>query len=418
MTFTINQVYQMSQSKKPTYFYGYNIVGACFLIQWICIGTTFTYGLFFKEFQVDFGWSRALISGASSLNFLLTGFAGIFAGRLNDRIGPKIVITAAGVLLGIGYLLMSQLNEVWQLYLVYGVLIGVGISAVDVITLSTIARWYVRYRGIISGVVKVGTGSGQLIVPVIIAAFIASIGWRNSYFIIAGSTLLILVGVAQLLRRDPEEMGLLPDGDSIEYRENGVEILEFSVSVKMALRTWQFWIICLVLFFTFFCLISVVVHIFPHARDSGLSSTTSALVLSAIGGVSMFGRIALGLLNDRIGGKRSFIACFFILLCSLVLLQLADVMWMFFLFAAVYGIAHGGFFTVISPIVAEYFGLGSHGVLLGIIYFIGTIGGAIGPSVAGWIFDTTGSYQVAFYLLIIVAGMGLIMITQLRPMQK
>ena len=135
-----------------------------------------------------------------------------------------------------------------------------------------------------------------------------------------------------------------------------------------------------------------------------------------IGGVSMFGRFLMGTANDRIGGKRSLVICFIMLICGLVLLQVASEAWMLFLFAAVYGCALGGFFTVMSPTVAELFGIGSHGELFGIAVFIGTLGGSIGPLLAGRIFDVTGSYQAVFLVLTGLAMLGLVLITMLRPL--
>ena len=201
---------------KTRYFYGYNIVAAGFVIQGVVIGAMFTYGVFFKDFQSDFGWSRATISGASSLAFLIMGAAGILAGKLNDRIGPRVLIVASGISLGLGYLLMSHLQALWQLYLLYGVLGGIGFSAPDVIVLSTVTRWFVRRRGMMSGIVKVGTGAGQLLVPLIATALIAVYGWRNAYLIIGALALITLVAVAQILRRDPQGIGLQPDGGSNE----------------------------------------------------------------------------------------------------------------------------------------------------------------------------------------------------------
>ena len=131
----------------------------------------------------------------------------------------------------------------------------------------------------------------------------------------------------------------------------------------------------------------------------------------------MLGRIVMGTANDRIGGKRSLVICFIVLLSGLVLLQAAGKAWMLFLFAAIYGFAHGGFFTVVSPTVAELFDTGSHGLLFGIILFCGTIGGAIGPLLAGWIFDLTGSYSILFLVLTGVTLLGFILILFLRPLK-
>jgi len=401
---------------RAKYFYGYNIVAASFIIQGVSIGAMFTYGIFFKEFQTEFGWSRATISGASSLAFLVMGVAGIFAGRLNDKIGPRVLMVMSGISFGLGYLLMSNLHAQWQLYLFYGLLIGVGLSTHDIITLSTVVRWFVRRRGMMSGIVKVGTGSGQLLVPLIVTAFIATCGWRQSYVIMGVIVLVMLVAAALVLRRDPQSMGLLPDGRRDEPCGDGIGFMERGVSLKRAIRTMQFWTICAAEFIIFFCILTIVVHIVPHATDMGLPPATAAGVLSMIGGVSMFGRFLMGTANDRIGGKRSLVICFIMLICGLVLLQVASEAWMLFLFAAVYGCALGGFFTVMSPTVAELFGIGSHGELFGIAVFIGTLGGSIGPLLAGRIFDVTGSYQAVFLVLTGLAMLGLVLITMLRPL--
>ncbi len=378
----------------------------------------FTYGVFFKEFQAEFGWSRAMISGASSLAFLTMGLVGVIAGKMNDRIGPKIIIMISGISLGVGYLLMSGLQALWQLYLIYGLLVGIGFSTHDVITLSTVARWFIRRRGMMSGIVRVGTGSGQFLVPLIATLLIAAYGWRNSYLIIGSVALLIFVAVAQVLSRDPEGIGLLPDGDSNESCDDGNRSPKESITLRAAARSRQFWTICVAEFAIFFCLLTIIVHIVPHAMDLGLTPPTAVGVLSTIGGVSMLGRIVIGTANDKIGGKHSLAICSIMLLCGLIWLHVASQAWMLFLFAVIYGFAHGGFFTVMSPTIAELFGTGSHGLLYGIVLASGTIGGATGPLMAGRTFDVTGSYRVAFLVLILLAVIGFILIALLQPLRK
>jgi MFS family permease len=403
---------------RKRYFYGYNIVAAGFTIQAVSIGAMFAYGVFFKEFQIEFGWSRATISGASSLAFLIMGAAGILAGRLNDRMGPRVLLVVSGSSLGLGYLLMFRLQAPWQLYVLYGVLAGIGFSTHDVITLSTVARWFVRRRGMMSGIVKVGTGSGQLLVPLIATGLIAVFGWRNSCLFIGAVTLVALVAVAQVMRRDPQGLGLLPDGVSQEHRDAAIGSEERKVPLEAAVRTRQFWIICVAEFAIFFCLLTIIVHIVPHASDLGLPPASAAGVLSTIGGVSMLSRIVMGAANDRIGGKRSLIICFVVLLCGLIWLQVAREAWMLFSFAVIYGLAHGGFFTVMSPTVAELFGTGSHGLLFGIVLFCGTLGGAFGPLMAGHAFDVTGNYRLVFFVLTALAVIGFVLVTLLQPMRE
>jgi MFS family permease len=403
---------------KSKVFYGYHIVAAGFIIQAVCIGPLFSYGVFFKQFQAELGWSRAVISGASSLAFFIMGAGGIIAGRLNDRIGPKMIMVVSGTSLGLGYLLMAYMQAPWQLYVLYGILVGIGFSTHDVITLSTVARWFIKRRGMMSGIVKVGTGAGQLIVPLIAAALIAAYGWRHAYSIIGATALVILVAAALVLLRDPQEKGQLPDGNSTGVDGSAAATPGRDISFQKAVRKGSFWILCVAEFTIFFCLLTMIVHIVPHATDLGLSPGTAAAVLATIGGVSMVGRISMGTANDKIGGKRSLIFCFIILLSGLIWLQIAEKAWMLFLFAAVYGFSHGGFFTVMSPTVAELFGTGSHGLLFGLVLFSGTIGGAVGPVLAGRMFDVTGSYQGVFWILTGLALTGLILILMLGPLRN
>ena len=400
---------------KSKYFYGNHIVAASFIIQAVCIGPLFTYGVFFKHFQAELGWSRAIISGASSLAFFIMGAGGILAGRLNDRIGPKVIMVVSGISLGLGYLFMSRMQAAWQLYLFYGLMVGIGFSTHDVITLSTVARWFIKRRGMMSGIVKVGTGAGQLIVPLIAAGLIAAYGWRHAYVAIGAAALIILVAAALVLHRDPRDKGQLPDGSSAGADGAAMQSEANGIPLQKAFRSGSFWILCVAEFTIFFCLLTMVVHIVPHATDIGLPPATAAGVLATIGGVSMVGRISMGTANDKIGGKRSLIICFIVLLCGLVWLQVASNAWMLFLFAAVYGFSHGGFFTVMSPTVAELFGTGSHGLLFGMILFSGTIGGAVGPVLAGRMFDVTGSYQGVFWVLTGLAISGLVLALLLNP---
>jgi MFS family permease len=392
-------------------------VGASFVIQAVSIGAMFTYGVFFKEFQADFGWSRATISVASSLAFFVMGAVGILAGRLSDRIGPKAIMVVSGISLGLGFMLMSRLQTPWQLYLLYGVLAGIGLSTHDVITLSTVARWFIKRRGMMTGIVKVGTGTGQVLVPPFAVAIIAAFGWRNAYLILGTLTLLVLVAAAQVLRRDPQSIGLLADGGSHAPGEAGNGPGGGDMPLSAAVRKPQFWIICIAELVAFSCIFTIIVHIVPHATDLGLSLATAVAVQSTFGGVSMLGRFVMGVAIDRIGGKRSLIICFSIFFCGFIWLQMAREAWMLFLFAVIYGLAHGSFFTAVSPTLAEFFGTGSHGLLFGIVLFSGTIGGAIGPLLAGHTFDMTGSYQMVFLLLSGLAGIGFVLMTLLRPME-
>lgn len=393
--------------------YGRIITAACFSIQAVGVGIYISYGVFFNPLMEAFGWSRAAISGASSAAFFITGVFAILMGRLNDHMGPRILMSIAALFFGVGFCLMSQVDTLFKLYLFFGLIFGMGLSSVDIIALSTIARWFTHKRGKMTGIVKVGTGAGQFTFPILASFLISGYGWKNAFVLMGAGALILLLIIAQFLRRDP---GIVyPSSAAAPTRHH--EFQNQGVSFSMALKAPEFWIICMVNLLLVSCLMSIMIHIVPHARDIGISSHAGAGILATIGGVSMLGRFISGLAIDRTGSKHIMIICFGILIASLVWLTLADALWKLYLFACIYGIAHGGYFTAISPIVAEWFGIRAHGALFGLVLFFGTTGGALGPILTGFFFDLTLSYTMAFWLMtgIVCLAFGLLLCLKMRP---
>ncbi len=156
-------------------------------------------------------------------------------------------------------------------------------------------------------------------------------------------------------------------------------------------------------------------HIVPHVTDLGISATIAATVVSVIGGFSILGRLGLSSLSDILGPRISYMLAFSLLASSLILVQFAREAWMFYLFAALYGTAHGAAFALLAPMIARLFGLAALGTILGMILFTGTLGSFISPMLAGRIFDIMGNYQLAFRIAFAFSGMGLILISLLRP---
>ncbi len=380
-------------------FHGYRIVAACSIIQAINLGGIFTFGVLFPELEREFGWSRAAISGATSFSFLMIGGGAVFMGQAVDRFGPRAVVTLAGIIFGLGYGLLFRMQAVWELYLYVGLLAGIGLAAHDVSTLSTIARWFVRRRGLMSGITKAGGGGGQVIVPTFMAAMIAGPGWRIACLAFGITAIVVLVGAAQTLRRSPASLGLKPDDETPDPATNPAQ-QEDGATFRQALGSKALWLLCIAKFCDLFCLFTIIVHIVSFGVDRGLHPAIAAGVLSTIGAMSIAGRLVLGGAYDLFGARRSLLACFSLLTASLMWLQFADTTWSLFLFAAIYGPAHGGFFTVTSPSVAEFFGTRAHGTLFGLVIFCGTFGATLGPIVAGSLFDVWGSYTVAFALLL------------------
>jgi len=244
---------------KPRIYYGYVIIIVSFFISLLAWGTYSTFGVFFEPIRSEFGWSRAMISGPSSLTFFLIGTFSILTGRLTDRFGPRRLVIIYGIIIGIGYALISRISSLWQLYVFYGLAVGFGTSCADASLLPTTARWFVKNRGIMSGVVKAGTGAGMFILPTVSTWLILSHGWRYAYLILAGAISVGIAICASFLRRDPSEKGLEPYGDS--DKSSRQRNIDFGYTLRQALRSKVLWITCAVYFMIWYATQSVIVHI-------------------------------------------------------------------------------------------------------------------------------------------------------------
>ena len=403
------------QLYRPKFFYGYAIVAAALSMSIVMWGARLSFGVFFAPVLDEFGWSRAATSGGFSVTWVFTGLLSIVVGRLNDKFGPRMIMTGAGFLLGLGYLLMSRLSSMWQLYLFYGV-ISIGMSAAVVPILSTIARWFVKMRAFMTGIVLASTGIGLMVIVPAANQAILHYGWRTVYMIVGIVVLVVVVISAQFLRRDPYVVGKLPYGyDGTSTAPSGART--YGLSFKEALRTKQVWLISLVYFCTYFVYHIFVVHMVIYAIGQGISSPWAVGIMAFLGAAGIAGRIIMGFFADRIGNKQAMVLSAGLMMLALFWLLVAKGLWMLFLFGAAFGFGHGGIATMESPIVANVFGMRSHGVILGLVFFVDTVGGAIGPFLAGYIFDVTSSYRLALLLCAIFGAINLIVILFLRPLK-
>ena len=411
-----SQQEQLSTGAKPRFYYGYIVVMASFLIMVAVMGTYNSFGIFFKPLLTEFGWTRAATSAAFSLSWIMQGLLAIVVGRLTDKLGPRIVLTTCGFLLGTGYVLMSQINDIWQFNLFYGVIIGIGMSGFWVPLMSTVARWFTRRRSTMTGVVLSGIGIGTIAVPLLANWLISIYDWRVSYIILGGTASAIVVLAAQFLRYDPAQIGQVPYGGNTGA-EQELSLATDSITLRAAVNTRQFWLLFFMSFCSGFYMFATTVHIVPHAIELGMPATTAAGILATIGGLSIAGRIILGSAADRIGNRNAFIISFFLISAAFFWLAPAQGEWQIYLFAIVYGFAFGGCEAQWSPMAATLFGLNSLGLILGTITTGFSAGSALGPIMAGYLFDIGGSYQTAFLVCAVAGVIGLTLTIFLKPIK-
>jgi MFS family permease len=392
---------------------GYVVTAAAFWLQMLGIGSLVSFGIFIPALEHEFGWSRATVAGAASIANLVNGVLAMGAGYLSDRYGPRIVMTIAGIILGSAYFLMSQTQAIWQLYLAYGVLYGIGWSAFDVVPLSTVAKRFSANRGVMTGIVKAGAGAGMFAVPLLVGGLVSGVGWR---WALVALGVLVLVGVsaaARFLRLQPAAAS---EENTSEATAPATPVgAAMGLTLHQAFHTRQFWIMCVMYLLVYWCSFTIVVHISPHAVDLGLSTVAAASMISVIGISSIVGRLTTGKLIDRIGLKRTMTISLVGWVLAYTWLQLQGGIWMLYVFAVVYGFNHGGLFTAVSPKIAELFGTRAHGSIFGAVLVSSAFGGAIGPYLAGRMFELTGNYKLVFVILAILSVMMIGLNLTLRP---
>ncbi len=402
----------MSENKKAGLFYGYVIVAAAFLVMALMWGGLFTFAVFFEPLLETFGWTRAVTSGAYSLALLLVGPFGILSGKLTDRFGPRLVVIGGALLFGAGFLLLSQTRTIGQFYLYYAI-VGAGMSATVVPMASTVARWFTRRRGMMTGIALAGLGIGVMVMPPLAAGLLLRFHWPVTYQIIGIAVMFLIILVAQVLKRDPSRIGQLPFGDD---RLAGLEpVTVKSFTLRQTLRHRQFWLLAGAFLGFVASSGAIPTHIILHATGFGIPTASAAVILAVIGGSTSLGRVIIGIVADRIGCKKALIVVLLLESAALFWLLTIRELWMFYAFAALFGFGHGGAVALMSPSIAQYFGLSSHGIILGVIMNGNQIIESISTVAAGHIFDVTGSYYPAFTAFAVTSFFGALLAWRLKP---
>jgi len=402
---------------RSGFFYGYFIVGASLLIMSTMWALYYSFGVFFKPLLNEFGWTKAMTSGAFSLASIMNGLLTVAVGGLTDKFGPRMVMTVCGLFLGLGFMLMSQISNVFHLYLFYGVLVGAGMSGSFIPLTSTVTRWFFKRRGLMTGIVAAGSGIGALIGPPVAGRLIPIYGWRISYLMLGSITLLTVVLSAQLIKRDPAQVGQMPYGEN-QIKPAGSNLRVEGLSLKEAIYSPKFWVFFTTGFCYGYCVFAIMVHITPHAIESGISVVRAANILATIGGLAILGKVLLGRLGDIVGNRRTLILGFVLMSVALICLVPAEIGSMLFLIAGIFGFAYGGIAVSHSPLVAELFGLRSHGLIFGVFAVSVSWGGAMGPLLTGYLFDVTNSYQMAFLLCAAISFIGLLFAALLKQSRQ
>ncbi|TET46617.1 MAG: MFS transporter [Dehalococcoidia bacterium] len=407
-----------SPRRLPQIFYGWWIVGACFIIALYMAGAVF-YGFtaIFEPIAGEFGWSYTSISIAASIRGLEAGLLAPVAGIIVDRWGPRRLIFGGVLCIGLGLLLLSQIHSLGMFYVAF-ILMSLGISSCGIsVTVTAVANWFHRRVGLATGIMICGYGSGGILVPLMVR-LIDVYDWRTAIGIMGIGMLVIGLPLSLLMRHKPEQYGYLPDGEERSAVLSGEEAVkqlpkEVSITARQAMRTRTFWFVVLAVMPQFIVVPAVVTHVMPYLSSIGIVRATAGLVTTAIPLLSIGGRFGFGWFADRYVPKHMAALALIMVTLGLVCFEYVSVGWdwLLVLFLVLFGFGYGGIATMVGVLLREYFGRGNFGTIIGIAWGILMLGTMVGPPIAGWVFDNWGSYQGTWLVMAGSTFIGAIIMT-------
>ncbi|MFC1988952.1 MFS transporter [Chloroflexota bacterium] len=415
---------------KKKIFYGWWMIIVCDIIA-IYSGGVWYYGFgaFLKPICDEFGWSRAAVSAGFSFARLESAGTGIPAGYLSDKFGPRRVMLIGIIITGIGFLLFSRVNALWNFYAVF-ILTALGYGFGFFVPMATVvANWFNKKIGKAMGLFQAGYAGCGLIPPILIL-LINNYGWKTTLVIIGITMWAICLPMTLLIKHRPEQYGYLPDGE--EPQQAALQEKSFSqpqgeasstsitayeaeeFTLAKTVREPSFWLITSAFGVSSFAYSTLVVHEIPYLISIGISAEVAALGITCITFSSLLGRIGFGWLGDVFKKRYLMAVCFAIQLAGLLAFAVANAVWLLFISLLVFGPGYGGAMPLRVAMQRDYFGRKSFGVTQGIMLFAVSIPSALGPFFAGWVFDVTQSYRPAFLAstLVYILAIALVMIAK------
>ena len=406
-------------------YYGWWVVFACASVIFFTGGVFFYgFGLLVTPLTEEFGWSRAALSGAFSLRTEVGGVAAPVVGFVIDRLGVRRVVIAGVITVAVGLLLLSRIESLWAFYGAV-IIIAIGNSGSGgAAGAVAVAHWFRRRRGRALGWLTMGGGASGATV-ILLAWLITSFGWRDALVILAVAQIVISLPLALSIRNRPGDMGLSVDGlepvaEELPGSPAAVRVeAEEGLTTREALRSSQFWRIALAAALANFATTSVVVHLVPFLTESvEMSAGSAAVVLTLAIVLSLFGRLGFGFVADFLPKNLVLAGSYCLIALALALLATVHAPWQLGYVVPLYALGFGGSVPARTSIQAEYFGLKAFGAVQGMMLTVSTLGGVAGPVLAGWLYDISGSYRLAFLLLAAGAALAIPLIFTARRPQK
>lgn len=394
--------------------YPWVVLSIAFVTVASSFGCRGAFALFFVAIIEDFQWSRGLSAGVLTLGSVAWTLSAPVWGHMLDRLGPRVVFPAGAAIMAAGFIVSAMIRNVWQYYLGMGLLVGLGFAALTMTSQGTvISNWFVHKRGMAMGIAASGIGAGIFLVVPATEALIVGLGWRNAYLVLAGVMLAAVVPLNLFLqRRRPQDLGLLPDFGATAVAVSGGPRRGQAGggTLAEALRTFRFWMLAAGFLLGALPVHMILVHQVAVMVDAGYSREFGAWVLSLTGFFTIFTMIGMGTLSDRVGREWAYVIGTAALTAGILVILFLDVMPRFLLVALyppLFAVGFGSRQSLYPTIAADIFHGAHFGSIIGVLAVCIGTGAGVGPWLAGYLFDVSGSYASSCWTAIVLGMLSL-----------
>jgi sugar phosphate permease len=412
--------------KGRNFFYGWVIVAVGFLALAIEGGCIFySFGIFLKPMIEELGVGRAAGTAAFTVFQLVVGMSSLLVAVIIGKFGCRLPMAIGFTIAAIGMALLSRITEIWQLWLLYGVMVGGGVAFGHLLALTTLVNfWFVKRKSLAIGIVVAGMGAGPLVFSRFIASMVETIGWRSSWQVLAGVVFLFAAIPALLfIRNRPEDMGQVADGvsrdsqaeDKTSLHRKKVYITSANWDVRSGIRTRALWLIVIFACANQFTLNMMNTHQIAHLTDIGIAPVIAAGSRGLMIGISGAGRFMGGALGDRIEPRHLVAAALLAEIVALLLFITADSMTMVYIYVVLLGFSYGMILVLHMVMIGNYYGAKAYAKLASVVMFVTTPIYAVGPLLGGYIYDSLSSYVLPFSLCAGFLAIGFICVLLVRP---
>ena len=391
--------------KPSRIFYGWWIVAGSFLIS-VYVGGAVYYGFtaFFEPIIEELGWSYAQVSFAASLRGLEAGILAPILGILVDRWGSRKLILLGSIIAAAGLLLLSRVNSLLMFFGAFALLSLGTTSCTGIVVLTAVANWFQKKVGIANAIALCGFGFSGLLIPVIVK-LIDAYTWRATFVVLAVGFVAVILPLSILFRHKPEHYGYLPDGAKEKEEPSAIPMVEQTsyradMSTVQAMKSGTFWSLVILSLCHMMVMSATITHVMPYLSSIGLGRSKAGMVAAAIPVVSIAGRLFFGWLGDRFDKRLVTAGTFVMIGLGIFCFGFVSIagFWLVIPFVVLFGVGYGGSNSVRIALARQYFGRSNFGSIFGLVLGMSVVGGIVAPPLAGWVFDTWGSYQAIWFV--------------------